>query len=337
MARRELSVAHRAWIVENLVAGVAAEVIAAQLATQIPPARAAREVAAVARSTLLPVCAQLLERTRRLELVCALARVHARGEPERTTVERRTLPPADEFFRAYWAPQRPAVFTDVTARWPALRKWTPAWFRRRFGGVTIDITSERDADPDYDMNYRAHTKRVRMDRFIDRVLAAGTTNDFYMVSNNRTMMRPAFRALLDDVRAPRGVIESPVRPAATSLWIGPGGTVTPLHHDTTNILFCQIFGRKRFELIAPTETVLLLDPIRGFYSPVDLDRRAEAAHPGVRDLLVKDVVLEPGDALFLPAGWWHRVTSLDVSISFSHLGFPKPNGFDWYRPGGATP
>jgi len=172
-----------------------------------------------------------------------------------------------------------------------------------------------------------------MDRYIDRVLAAGTTNDFYMVANNRTMMRPAFRALLDDVRAPRGVIEAPIPPGATSLWIGPAGTVTPLHHDSTNILFCQIYGRKRFELIAPTETALLAEPY-GFYSPIDLDRRAEAAHPAVRALLVKDVVVGPGDCLFLPAGWWHRVTSLDVSISFSLLGFPRPNSFDWYRPGG---
>ncbi len=330
----ELSVEHRAWIVENLLAGATERDLAAQLATQLPRARAAREVAAIARSPLLPVCAQLARQARRLELVAAIGRSHARGAPDRTAIEQRTTPPADEFFRDYWAAHRPVVLTDASARWPALRKWTPAFFRRRFGDVMIEITAGREADPLYDMNFRAHRRRMRMDRFIDLVLGAGTSNDLYMVSNNQTMRRPRFRALLGDVKPPRDLFE-PLVPAATSLWIGPAGTVTPLHHDTTNILFAQLHGRKRVELISPQETALLLDPVHGFYSPVDLDALATAEHPALRQLLVKQVVLAPGDALYIPAGWWHRVTSLDVSISFSLLGFRRPNNFDWYRPGHA--
>jgi Cupin-like domain len=330
----ELSLEHRAWIVENLLAGVDERALVAQLATQLPRARAAREVAAIARSPLLPVCAQLARRARRLELVAALGRSHQQGAPapDRARVERRTTPPADEFFRDYWAAHRPVVLTDATARWPALRKWTPAYFRRHFGDAMIEITAGREADPFYDMNFPAHRRRMRMDRFIDLVLAAGTSNDLYMVSNNHTMRRPRFRALLGDVRPPRDLFE-PLAPGATSLWIGPAGTVTPLHHDTTNILFAQIHGRKRVELISPQETALLLDPVHGFYSPVDLDALEGAPHPALRQMRIKQVVLDPGDALYIPAGWWHRVTSLDVSISFSLLGFRRPNNFDWYRPG----
>lgn len=173
---------------------------------------------------------------------------------------------------------------------------------------------------------------MKLRRFIELVDAAGASNDLYMVSNNRTMRRPAFRPLFDDVRPPDDLFE-PLRPSGASLWIGPAGTVTPLHHDTTNILFCQIHGRKRIELIAPHEGALLADPIDGFYSPVDPDTLADAAHPALQRVLVKRVVLAPGDALFIPAGWWHRVTALDVSISFTILTFRRPNDFDWYRPG----
>jgi hypothetical protein len=330
---RLLSDDHLAWIVENLLAGAREDAISRALArAPMPLARARREVRAIARSPLLAVCARLAKRARRLELVAAVGRAHARGEPAPTAVERRAMPSADDFFRLYWAAHRPVVLVDATARWPALRKWTPAFFRRRFGATTIEVTANRDADPYYDMNFRAHRTRMRMDRYIDRVLAAGTTNDFYMVSNNRTMMRPAFRALLADVRPPRALFE-PLRAEDTSLWIGPGGTITPLHHDTTNILFAQIYGRKRVELVSPQETALLVDPVHGFYSPFELDRRADAPLAAARELLVKSVELGPGDALYIPAGWWHRVTALDVSISFSLLGFRRANDFDWYRPG----
>jgi len=331
-AKLELSADHRAWIVENLLAGVAADELVTRLVPQVPRALAQREVTAIARSPLLAVCARLARRARQLELVAALGRAQAAGDPDGAAVERRTRPTADEFFRAYWAAHRPVVLTDVTARWPALRKWTPAWFKQRFGALTIEITAGREADPDYDQNFRAHRRRVRMGRFIDDVLAAGTSNDLYMVSNNHTMKRRELAPLLADVRPPRDLFE-PLRPGATSLWIGPAGTLTPLHHDTTNILFCQIYGRKRIELISPQETALLLDPVHGFYSPVDLDRVATARHPALRAMQVKTAIVGPGDALYIPAGWWHRVTSLDVSISFSLLGFRRPNNLDWYRPG----
>ena len=333
-AATELSREHRAWIVENLVAGVPEATLATQLATQLPAARARREVAEIAHSPLLATCRDLATRARRLELVAAIGRAHARHEPEPTAVERRTLCGPEEFFRTYWAAHRPVVFTNATAAWPALGKWTPAFFREELGKVPLEITDGRTADPRYDQNHAAHKKTTRMDRFIDRVLAAGTSNDLYMVAHNNTMLRPAFRALLDDVIPPPGLFE-PLEARATSLWIGPAGTVTPLHHDTTNILFNQLHGRKRFELISPQETVLVADPVDGFYSPIDLDDLASSPHPAVRELLVKTVELSPGDSLYIPAGWWHRVTSLDVSISFSLLGFVRPNDFDWYRPGHA--
>ncbi len=334
MARsaRVLSAEHRAWIVENLVAGVRPRDLVKQLAKQIPAARARREIDAIAKSPLLDTCRALMTRARRLELVAAIGRAHARHEPEATGVERTKLPAAEDFFRHYWAPHRPVVFTDATARWPALGKWTPEFFRTKLGKVRIEITDGREADPRYDQNHDAHRKPIRMDRFIERVLTAGVSNDLYMVAHNNTMTRPPFRALLADVKPPADLFQ-PLEARQTSLWIGPAGTVTPLHHDTTNILFNQLYGRKRFELISPQETVLLADPVDGFYSPLDLDGRTDSPHPAVRELQVKTVVLSPGESLYIPAGWWHRVTSLDVSISFSLLAFRRPNDFDWYRPG----
>jgi len=106
--------------------------------------------------------------------------------------------------------------------------------------------------------------------------------------------------------------------------------VTPLHHDTSNILFCQIYGRKRFRLISPLE-VGLLERARSLYSTVDPE--SPAGTRALAGMGVIDFVLGPGEALFLPAGYWHHVRALDVSISLALNHFARPNHFDWYRPG----
>jgi ribosomal protein L16 Arg81 hydroxylase len=54
---------------------------------------------------------------------------------------------------------------------------------------------------------------------------------------------------------------------------------------------------------------------------VDTDR-----YPLFARACLMDVVLEPGDALFLPAGWWHWVRSLSTSISATFSSFAIPGG-----------
>jgi len=47
---------------------------------------------------------------------------------------------------------------------------------------------------------------------------------------------------------------------------------------------------------------------------------------------VLEVVAEPGDTVFLPLGWWHQVTSLDVSLSFSFSNLSVPNNYAFRNP-----
>ena len=37
--------------------------------------------------------------------------------------------------------------------------------------------------------------------------------------------------------------------------------------------------------------------------------------------LVTDIILQPGEMIFIPRGWWHHVRSLDKSISVSNIAY----------------
>ena len=134
--------------------------------------------------------------------------------------------------------------------------------------------------------------------------------------------------MLADITLPHGYFDpSPTRAARCgAFWFGPAGTVTALHHDTSNILFFQVVGRKRLRLYPPGEPALLAHA-RGVYNDLDPEHDPSLAARG------HDLTLTPGEALFLPVGWWPQVRALDLSISVAFNHFTWPNDFDWYKPG----
>jgi len=325
---KALSGAWCAWVADNVLSGVAAsEIVKALVASGVPRAMARAYVDEIRRSPVLHALAAERAKTVRRELHARLLREARRD----IAIERRAKPPADEFFARYWANAEPVVLTDATRGW---RLWSPADMKRLAGDAVVRVTEGRNADPDYDRNFRKHMRKTTVGAFVDRVLRAGETNDFYMVAHSAAIDRPELAPLLRRIVVDPEYFDAAAGRGSKSLWLGPKGTVTPLHHDTTNILFHQIHGRKQFLLVSPHETALA-DAARGFYVDVDPERPREAAkrHPWWRRVVVHRVVLEPGEALFLPAGWWHHVRALDVSISLSLLAFRRPNRLGWYRPG----
>ena len=115
------------------------------------------------------------------------------------------------------------------------------------------------------------------------------------------------------------------------IWIGPAGTITPLHHDLTNNFMAQVGGRKLVRMIPPWETPQVYNHFH-VYSEVDAGNIDHARFPQMRDVEILDVEIGPGDLLFLPIGYWHYVKALDVSITFTFTNFQFDNDFhSFYR------
>lgn len=102
------------------------------------------------------------------------------------------------------------------------------------------------------------------------------------------------------------------------IWLGTRSNVS-CHHDTFDNIACVIAGRRRFTLFAP-ELIgkLYVGPIDNTMAgaPVSLAASADRAEEGrfprfeeIREQALR-VELEPGDALYLPKLWWHKVESL---------------------------
>lgn len=268
---------------------------------------------------------------RKLESVVANQQKLWEMAPGYSHVDKRAKVSREEFLQRYVCGSRPLVLTDVADDWPAMQRWSPADLKARFGHLDIEIQAERNADPKFEENKLQHRQHARLADFVDRVLAGGPTNDYYMTANNEVLRRPEFAPLLADIGSLPPVCDRAELARLSSFWFGPAGTVTPLHHDTLMLFHTQVVGRKRWRFISPLESPRLYN-YNGVFSPIDLDRPDLHRFPDFAGVQVLEVIVEPGETVFLPLGWWHQVTSLDVSLSFSYSNLALPNHYSYTNP-----
>ncbi len=110
------------------------------------------------------------------------------------------------------------------------------------------------------------------------------------------------------------------KPVAPRIWLGPAGTVTPLHCDYDDNLLAQVWGRKQLVLYPPHHAPYLnlreCNPVL-FASGWNPEAPDLGAMPMARYATPIQCVLKAGEMLFLPAGWVHHVRALDFSLSIN--------------------
>lgn len=104
-------------------------------------------------------------------------------------------------------------------------------------------------------------------------------------------------------------------------WIGPKGSTTDFHVDWAENLNVQIKGKKVFYLISPKYNKFMY-PNKKFeratlLSNINLKNIDENRFPLFKKAKIIKVILEEGDALYIPRGWWHYVESLTTTINVS--------------------
>jgi Cupin-like domain len=312
------------WIAEQRLRECAPESMVHTMVSAGHDAGLAAQAIAEAESDPVMLAARRMQQIqRKLESVVANLQLMWELDPHYAEVERIAEPPLEDFLRRYVVGCRPVVLTGVAADWPALARWSPADLKSRFGHIDVEVQAERDANPLYEQEKLEHRRQVRLADFVDQVLAGG--------ANNEMLRRPEFAPLLADIGTLPRLCDRAALLERSSFWFGPAGTVTPLHHDTIMLFHTQIVGRKRWRFVSPLQTPRLYNH-HNVFSAVNLDAPDLVRHPDFAGVKVLEVVAGPGDTVFLPLGWWHQVSSLDVSLSFSYSNLALPNAYTYRHP-----
>jgi hypothetical protein len=216
-----------------------------------------------------------------------------------------------EFCEHHVAPRRPAVLAGLVADWPAVRRWNPGFLKDTYRATSI--TTARVAAGVVVMDPRRGL--VHEPEQLHTFIAAlqGGASDRYAMSPLSEL--PA--ELRADVPPPNYLRARAVQNA--KMWIGPAGIVSSMHRDLADNLHAQVYGRKRFILVAPRQNACVYP--NSFFDSVPNGCRVDIEHPDyarfprLREVEMFIAELGPGDAIYIPRGWWHHVRTLDLSIS----------------------
>ena len=225
-------------------------------------------------------------------------------------IERRRGLTPDELKAQYRDARRPVILEGALSAWPAARTWTFDSLAAVCGDLPVVI----------DHYSPERTTKTTFADFVARV-KHNTGEPLYLQEWHFLKVCPA---LAGDV-GPLEYAAYDFLPrlygedfAVRALWIGQRGAVTRLHQDANypDVIHGQISGTKHWCVMGP-DTVL---PVTGDNEP-DFDALLA---PGV-DIL--HGVLGPGDLLYLPAQWWHRVSLLEDSIGIGMPALDERNLF----------
>ncbi|MBE3024234.1 cupin-like domain-containing protein [Janthinobacterium sp. GW458P] len=268
-----------------------------------PPAEFSSPEAALARKQAREHKDALVRGVTSIDAMRKAIRQAARGLPAIAEVPRLAMLDAAAF-RARAALGLPFLMRGLVQRWP-LSALGPEVLREQFSHVPV-----RARVGDY-INTAFAADRAMQDMSMGQYLDLVAEGEYALppyLGNlelrelNRLCHWPTY---FDKMGPPR-------------FWVGPAGTVTPLHCDYDDNIFAQVWGRKRIFLSPPHHDAFLYPSEANailFGSPFDPEAPDFERFPLARQATMIECIVEPGDMLYVPAGWYHQVRALTFSLS----------------------
>jgi hypothetical protein len=234
---------------------------------------------------------------------------------------------SDADFNAYYYNRKPVMIKGGLANTTCYKNWSVDYLKEKIGSTMVKAAyTERGS-------YNYAIKDIKwisgpFDEITELFnMPASNGNSYYLA---QASIPGFFPMLLDDIDIPGFIGDADILDKL-NLWMGGAGCDSGLHYDNSHNFFYQVCGRKDMVFFSPEDSQYLYPSrLEGKwhmseieYHDADVERfplllRAQPYH----------CIVEPGDIIYIPTGWWHNVVSLDMSVSVN---------FWWHRfdiPGG---
>lgn len=240
-------------------------------------------------------------------------------------IPERVAPMPQEFQAEVLPSGQPMVLRDVARDWPlviAAREDPHKAMSMLAAGANASLTSVLRADPMEEGRFHYATDGRLFNFIRGEGNIAGIIAGLREQENSNRPFAIAAQSMVAERYVPGFASTHPmplVPPAVDPrLWIGSAAKVAT-HNDPTDNVAVVAAGRRRFTLFPPSaEPDLYMGP----HHPTPAGARISMVHVTAPDLdrfprfasaleVAQEAELSPGDAIFIPCGWYHHVEALE--------------------------
>jgi hypothetical protein len=236
-------------------------------------------------------------------------------------IEKKESISYQDFIEQHLKKRIPLVFKNATGAWKSNTMFTPQFFKENFGSYQT-----------------SHGERTyTMSEIIDLTAKSTAENPApYPILFEIPEQIPELLKLLEPLHmnyAQPNWFRSGVIPYGKfgnniHLFIGGKGNQYSLHKDFyhTNAWITQLYGQKKFILFPDGQDEYLYAGKEGmsrYLSPVNVVSPDFQKYPLYKNASPLEVVLQPGETIFVPNGIWHTTVASEQNIS---LIFDQLNG-----------
>lgn len=231
--------------------------------------------------------------------------------------------PAD-FHTHYLIPGKPLILKDLSRQWPAYEQWTWDYFKSLAGAVEVPVYNNTRAGARVLVNGGDGT--MKFGAYLDLIRQGPSEWRIFLF--NLFKYAPQLR---QDFSFPEAFMKGFLK-AFPMLFVGGAGSVAHMHYDIdlAHIFHTQFIGRKR---------ILLLENKQGPYiyrMPGTVESAASFVNwelgldterfPALQYAQGFTAILEHGDTLFMPSGYWHHMEYLESGYAMSLRAMPASLG-----------
>ncbi|MBU1621699.1 MAG: cupin-like domain-containing protein [Gammaproteobacteria bacterium] len=238
-------------------------------------------------------------------------------------IENSELLSVSDFNSELYQNSMPAIFRGAANSLGCYNEWTLDYLEGKLFSKEVEVNYCEVGNYDFTIEGRFQEKIMPFSQLANLIrFPHAEPGTYYLQAGN---INKNFPELFDGLCNPRWLLSSDCV-HDRKLWVGEAGCTTQLHYDTSPNFLLQLAGRKEGIIYSPLDSPYLYaktEVKKNHVSQVDINNVDAEKFPLFPRATPIKFVLEQGDILFLPPGWWHQFTSITpcINVNFWWLRF----------------
>ena len=218
----------------------------------------------------------------------------------------------EAFLRDYYRPQKPVVIEKAIEGWPAYSKWSLEYMREIAGDKMVPLYDDRPVD--YRDGFNEPHAKMRMSEYIDLLKREPTRYRIFLWNILKEVPQ-----LQEDFDFPDFGL--PLLKGLPMLFFGGEDSFTFMHYDIdlANIFHFHFEGKKECILFNQSENKYLYKVPHSLitHEAINFADPDFEKWPALRHARGYRAVLNHGEVLYMPEGYWHYMRYLTPGFSMS--------------------